>query len=89
MTAMDDTALAAAFNAHTAGLIEFTRRMVIALADMDGTTPRQLVRRCEQLGLCKPWSWEWFEDNGGITDEHIAQARAQRRLAASTAGRAG
>ncbi|MDH2400150.1 hypothetical protein QCM77_09375 [Bradyrhizobium sp. SSUT18] len=42
--------LTAAFRSHTAGQNKFIRRMVIALADMYGTTPRQLVLRCERLG---------------------------------------
>lgn len=76
MSAMDMHALSAAFATHTAGSTTFTRRMVIALADMDGTTPQQLVRRCERLGLLKPGSWEWFADNGGITRAQIKEVRA-------------
>ena len=75
MIAMDMDTLSAAFAAHTAGNSLFTRRMAIILADMDGTTPRDLILRCERLGLLKHGSWEWFADNGGITAEHIAEAR--------------
>ncbi|UEM08569.1 hypothetical protein J4G43_027725 [Bradyrhizobium barranii subsp. barranii] len=73
---MDMDTLAAAFEAHKAGQTKFTRRMAIALADMDGSTPRQLVLRCERLGLLKQGSWDWFAANGGITAEHIKEVRA-------------
>jgi hypothetical protein len=32
-----------------------------------------MVRRLEELGLTKNGTWEWFQQNGGITDEHAAQ----------------
>ena len=71
---MDMDSLAAAFKKHIEGSDKFTRRMAIALARMDGTTPKQLVLRCERLGLLKSGSWEWFADNGGITKHHIDEA---------------
>jgi hypothetical protein len=52
--------------------------MVIALADMDGTSPRQTVRRCERLGLLREGSWEWFAANGGISAEQVQQVRAEK-----------
>lgn len=76
---LDNETLAMAFQAHKAGQTKFTRRMAIALADMDGLTPRQLVLRCERLGLLRPGSWDWFRVNGGITDEQIEQVRAEMR----------
>ncbi|MCK1536824.1 MULTISPECIES: hypothetical protein [unclassified Bradyrhizobium] len=75
MSTMDMDALTAAFNAHKAGQTKFTRRMAIALADMDGTTPKQLVLRLERLGLLKQGSWDWFAANGGITWDHIREVR--------------
>lgn len=75
MSLMDMDTFTAAFNAHKAGQTKFTRRMVIALADMDGTTPKQAVLRCERLGLLKEGSWDWFAANGGITHDHIREAR--------------
>ncbi len=77
MSLLDMDTLAAAFKSHTEGNEKFTRRMAIALAHMDGTTPRQLVLRCERLKLLKEGSWDWFAENGGITDEHIHEAHAQ------------
>jgi hypothetical protein len=75
MSLMDMDTLTTAFNAHKAGQTKFTRRMAIALADMDGTTPKQLVLRLERCGLLKEGSWDWFAANGGITQEHIREAR--------------
>lgn len=63
-----------AFRSHVQGSNKFTRRMAIALAEMDGTTPRQLVMRCERLGLLKEGSWDWFAENGGITAAHVDEA---------------
>lgn len=75
MSLMDMDTLRAAFDSHKAGSTKFTRRMAIALADMDGTTAKQLVLRLERLGLLKEGSWEWFAENGGITSEHVREVR--------------
>lgn len=75
MSIMDMDAFTAAFNSHKAGSTKFTRRMAIAVAHMDGTTPKQAVLRCERLGLLKPGSWDWFAANGGITQDHVREAR--------------
>ena len=32
-----------------------------------------MVRRLEELGLTKPGTWDWFQANGGITDEQARQ----------------
>lgn len=29
--------------------------------------------RLEELGLTKKGTWDWFQDNGGITDEQVRQ----------------
>lgn len=71
--------LTAAFEAHKVAAGKLTRRMVINLADMDGTTPRELVRRCERLGLAKEGSWDWFVTNGGITPAQIDEVRTDRK----------
>jgi hypothetical protein len=83
---MDDETLKAAFAAHKVhapigehGRPMFTRRMVINLAHMADCTPRQMVKRCERMGLCKRGSWEWFQENGGFTKEHFEQAAHDRR----------
>lgn len=87
---LSDSDLALAFAAHAHGQTHFTRRMVITLADIDGSTPRALVRRCERLGLLKSGSWEWFVANGGITPEQVDQVRrenAGRRALAKAEGK--
>ncbi len=78
MSIMDMDALTAAFNAHKQGQTKFTRRMAINLARMDGTTPKQLVLRCERLGLLKSGSWDWFVVNGGITKNQIDEVLGDR-----------
>jgi hypothetical protein len=74
MSLMDMDDFTTAFRKHVEGSEKFTRRMAIGLARMDDTTPRQVVLRCERLGLLKPGSWDWFIANGGITKEHIDEA---------------
>ena len=32
-----------------------------------------MVRRLEELGLVKQGTWDWFQANGGITDEQARQ----------------
>ena len=88
---LDEETLLMAFAVHTAGETHFTRRMAINLADMDGSTPRALVRRCERLGLLKPGAWEWFVTNGGITSEQVDQVRRENagRRALAEADEAG
>lgn len=60
------------FHHVTAGSSRLTRRHVILLAHVFGVSREAMVRRLEELGLAKPGTWVWFQENGGITD---AQAR--------------
>jgi hypothetical protein len=32
-----------------------------------------MVRRLEELALVKPGTWDWFQSNGGITDDQARQ----------------
>jgi Zn-dependent peptidase ImmA (M78 family)/DNA-binding XRE family transcriptional regulator len=57
----------------TAGQSHLTRRHVILLANALGLSREALVRRLEELGLVKPGTWDWFEANGGITDEQARE----------------
>lgn len=50
-----------------------TRRLVILLADQYGISRQACVLRLEELGLVKKGTWAWFENNGGITDEHVRE----------------
>lgn len=80
---MTDDDLKIAFAAHVAGQSHFTRRMAIALADMADVPVRALVQRCERLGLVKDGTWDWFVSNGGITRDHLVEARSSRPKSAA------
>jgi Zn-dependent peptidase ImmA (M78 family)/DNA-binding XRE family transcriptional regulator len=62
------------FHEVTAGADRVTRRHIIVLAHFFGVSREAIVRRLEELGLVKAGTWEWFEANGGITDEQARQA---------------
>jgi len=57
----------------TAGSDRLTRRHVIVLAHFFGVSREAMVRRLEDLQLTKPGTWDWFQSNGGITDDQARQ----------------
>ncbi len=61
------------FGDVTAGSNRLTRRHVILLAHFFGVSREAMVRRLEELGSVKPGTWDWFQSNGGITDEQARQ----------------
>jgi len=61
------------FRELTAGSVRLTRRHIIVLAHYFCVSREAMVRRLEELGLSKRGTWEWFQDNGGITDEQARQ----------------
>jgi Zn-dependent peptidase ImmA (M78 family)/transcriptional regulator with XRE-family HTH domain len=61
------------FKELTTGSSHLTRRHIILLAHFFGTSRRALVLRLEELDLTKKGTWDWFSDNGGITDEQVCQ----------------
>ncbi len=61
------------FEDITAGASRFSRRHVILLAHAFGVSREAMVRRIEELGLVKPGTWDWFEANGGITNDQERQ----------------
>jgi len=61
------------FHEVTAGSDRLTRRHVIILAHFFGVSREAVVRRLEELGLTKPGTWDWFESQGGVTDEQGRQ----------------
>lgn len=61
------------FQEVTAGADRLTRRHVIILAHAFGVSREAMVRRLEELGLTKRGTWDWFVDNGSITDAQVAQ----------------
>jgi Zn-dependent peptidase ImmA (M78 family)/DNA-binding XRE family transcriptional regulator len=66
-------AISQKFNELTAGSARLTRRHIIILAHYFGVSREAIVRRLEELALIKRGSWDWFEENGGITDEQARQ----------------
>jgi len=80
---MTDDDLRAEVAAHKAdakekGKTVFSRRRVIAIADLAGVRPMTMVWRLEKLGLLRRGSYAWFKANGGITPDHITEARVDR-----------
>lgn len=61
------------FQEVTAGSNLLTRRHVIVLAHFFHVSREAMVRRLEELKLVKAGTWDWFVDNGNITDEQERQ----------------
>jgi Zn-dependent peptidase ImmA (M78 family) len=61
------------FQEVTAGSDKMSRRHIVVLAHYFGVAREAIVRRLEELALVRPGTWDWFEANGGITDEHVRQ----------------
>ncbi len=61
------------FEEVTAGATSLTRRHVIVLAHFFHVSREAMVRRLEELQLIKRGTWDWFQANGHITDEHVRQ----------------
>lgn len=64
----------------TAGADKLTRKHIIVLANYFLVSREAIVRRLEELGLTKPGTWDWFEANGGITDDHVRQLLGDQYL---------
>jgi hypothetical protein len=79
----DTELLREAIAAHKAGQTKFTRRMAIAIGDLLGMSPMQVVSDGEANGFLKPGAVAWFRANGGITRDHVRQARHERGAAAA------
>jgi Zn-dependent peptidase ImmA (M78 family) len=61
------------FHDVTAGSDRLSRRHIIVLAHFFGVSREAIVRRLEELCLTKPGSWDWFQANGGVTDDQSRQ----------------
>lgn len=70
---MPSRAVKQKFQDVTAGASSLSRRHIIVLANYFGVSREALVRRLEELGLVKRDSWDWFVENGGITNEQVIQ----------------
>jgi len=85
---IDDDALRAAVASHRSAAKEagetcFSRRRVIAIADLFGLKPMHAVWEMEKRGLLKRGSYAWFKRNGGITYDDVVQCRVDREATAS------
>jgi Zn-dependent peptidase ImmA (M78 family)/DNA-binding XRE family transcriptional regulator len=61
------------FHEVTAGSPKLTRRHIIVLSYFFGVSREAMVRRLEELRLTNSGTWDWFESNGGISDEQVRQ----------------
>jgi Zn-dependent peptidase ImmA (M78 family)/transcriptional regulator with XRE-family HTH domain len=80
---MPPRALMQKFKEFTAGSPRLTRRHIIVLAHFFNVSREAIVRRLEELKLTKPGSWDWFQDNGGITDDQVREVLGDLVLADS------
>ena len=61
------------FTELTRGAGSLTRRHVILMAHIFGVSREALVRRLEELRQVKPGAWDWFQANGGITNQQATE----------------
>ena len=61
------------YNEITIGSGKFTRRHVILLAHVFNVSRQAIVRRIEELKLIPLHTWDWFEANGGITNDQARE----------------
>ena len=50
-----------------------TRRLIILLSQQYSISRQACGLRLEELGLSKNGTWDWFEKNGGITEDHVRE----------------
>ena len=70
----------------TAGSARMTRRHVILLAHFFGVSREAMVRRLEELSLVKTGTWDWFQETGGITNQHAKEVLGDRSTADTAQG---
>ena len=61
------------FRELTRGSGTLTRRHVILVAHIFGISREAMVRRLEDLRQVKRGAWDWFEANGGITNQQASK----------------
>lgn len=61
------------FQEVTAGSDNLSRRHIIILSHFFGVSREAMVRRLEELRLVKEGTWDWFQANGGISDDQARQ----------------
>lgn len=61
------------FKDLTEGQSHLTRRHIILLADAFKVSREAITRRLEELNMAKKGTWDWFKENGGITNEQAKE----------------
>lgn len=72
------------FKQITAGSRNLSRRHVIELAHFFGVSREGLVWRLEELKLVPQGSWNWFEQNDGVSDVQAREVLGDRLIADET-----
>jgi Zn-dependent peptidase ImmA (M78 family) len=49
------------------------RRLIVLLANQYNISREACIRRLEELGLAPKGTWQWFQENGGISDQHAEE----------------
>lgn len=68
------------FRELTAGSPRLTRRHIIVLAHSFSVAREAMVKRLEELKLTKPDTWDWFQSNGGITNEQAKEVLGEAEV---------
>jgi Zn-dependent peptidase ImmA (M78 family)/DNA-binding XRE family transcriptional regulator len=77
---MPERTVAQRFQEIAAGADKLTRRHIIILAHAFGVSREALTRRLEELKLVHANAWDWFADNGGISDKQALDVLGEDAL---------
>jgi len=69
-----------------AGDDRLTRRHVILLSHYFAASHEAVVRRLEAIGGAVPGSWDWFVENGNITQHHVHDVLGDQSTIRGTSG---
>ncbi len=75
---MPSRAILKKFQDVTAGASNFTRRHIIIIAHTFGVSRQSVVYRLEELKAVRKGTWQWFYNNGGITDKQVIEVLGDR-----------
>ena len=59
---------------------KLTRRLIILLSQQYNISRQACCLRLEELGLAKRGTWDWFEKNGGITEDHMREVLGEMAI---------
>ena len=57
-----------------------TRRLIILLSQQYNIARQACGLRLEELGLVNKGTWAWFENNGGITEQHVREVLGEMAI---------